>query len=204
MNTVDSPMTAAERSARPPGHRGTGVSTVTAVGAVFAALGSVGYISLNFVDSPREAYAHPMSVVSGALATLGAVLLAFALVRWRTPLPARATTSAAAGLVMVAAHAWFLGTGIVDIADHTDDELFEKTVSVWINLVMAAPKMVLGLVAFLGLAIAGRRQRLLPRSSAVLLGAAGVLSLWPPYPPALLLASLALFLVSRSDMPSRV
>jgi hypothetical protein len=202
MTTVDSPMTAAERSARPTGDRGTGVSTVTAVGAVFAALGSVGYISLNGLE-PREAFLHPISVVAGALATLGAVLLAFALVRWRTPLPAWATTAAAAGLVMVAAHAWFLGTGIVDIADHTNDEMFEKTVSVWIGLVMAAPKMLLGLVSFLGLAIAGRRQKLLPRSSALLLGTAGVLSLWPPYPPALLAASLALFLVSRSVMPSR-
>ncbi len=193
MSTVDRPMATV--------NRGNGIATLTAVGAVFAALGSVGFISLNSAD-PREAFADPVNVVSGALATLGAVLLAFALLRWRTPLPGWMTSLAAAAMVMVAAHAWFLGTGIVDVANHTNDELFEEITfeSTWIAFVMAVPKMVLGLVAFVGLAVAGRRQQFLPRSAALLLGAAGVLSLWPPYPPGLLLASLALFLVSRAEM----
>ena len=63
---------------------------------------------------------------------------------------------------------------------------------------MSVPKMVLGLVGFIALGLAGWRQRSLPRSSSVLLVLAGVASLWPPYPPGLLLASIALFIASRS------
>ncbi|WP_328996071.1 hypothetical protein OG394_15585 [Kribbella sp. NBC_01245] len=174
------------------------VATAFAVGSVLAALGSVGYISLND-DSPREAFSNPVSTAAGVAATVGAVVLALALARWRTTLPVWAQTSAAAGLVMVATNSWFSGTGIRAISDHTDDQLFERLIfeAPWI-MVMSLPKMVLCLVAFIALAVAGWRKRSLPRSSSVLLVLAGVVSVWPPYPPGLLLASAALFIASRS------
>ena len=63
---------------------------------------------------------------------------------------------------------------------------------------MSVPNMVLCLVGFIALAVAGWRQRSLPRSSSVLLVLAGLVSVFPAYPPGLLLASAALFIASRS------
>ena len=79
------------------------------------------------------------------------------------------------------------------------DQEFERLIfeASWI-FVMHVPKTVLSLVGYVAVGVAGWRQRSLPRSSSVLLVQAGVASLWPPYPPGLLLASAALFIASRS------
>lgn len=174
------------------------VSTALAVGSVLAVLGSIVYISLNG-GTPRDTFSSPVSTVGGLTATVGVVILALTLARWRTTLPAWALMVAASGLVIVAANAWFQATGIRAISDHTTDQEFERLIfeAPWI-FVMHGPKMVLGLVGFFALGLAGWRQRSLPRSSSVLLVLAGVVSIWPPYPPALLLASAALFIASRS------
>jgi hypothetical protein len=174
-----------------------GTATALAVGSVLAALGSIGYILLNS-GTPRDSFSNPVSTVANAVATVGVVILALTLARWRTTLPAWALMVAAAGLVMVAANGWFQGTGIRAISDHTTDQEFERLIfeASWI-IVMHVPKMVLGLVGFIALGLAGWRQRSLPRLSSALLVLAGVASLWPPYPPALLLASAALFVASR-------
>jgi hypothetical protein len=175
-----------------------GVATALAIGSVLAALGCVGYISLNG-GTPRESVSNPLSTVAGVIATVGVVVLALTLARWRTTLPAWALTVAAAGLVIVAANAWFQATGVRAVSDHTTDKEFERLLfeAPWI-IAMFVPKMVLGLVGFIALGVAGWRQRSLPRASCVLLVLAGVLSIWPPYPPGLLLASIALFIASRS------
>ena len=177
-------------------------ATALAVGSVLAVLGSVAYISLNG-GTPREAFSNPLGTVGGVIATVGVVVLALTLAKWRTTLPAWALMVAAAGLVIVAANAWFQATGIRAISDHTSDAEFERLIfeASWI-IVMHVPKMVLGLVGFITLGVAGWRQRSLPRASCVLLVLAGVASLWPPYPPGVLLASIALFIASRS-MASR-
>jgi hypothetical protein len=61
----------------------------------------------------------PVNTVAGIAATIGAVVLALTLAKWRTTtLPSWALTVSAAGLVMVAANSWFAGTGIRAIADH--------------------------------------------------------------------------------------
>jgi hypothetical protein len=174
------------------------VSTALAVGSVLAALGSIVYITLNS-GTPRDSFSNPLSTVAGAVATVGAVALALTLARWRTTLPAWGLMVAAAGLVIVAANAWFEATGIRAISDHTTDQEFGRLIfeAPWI-IAMHVPKMVLGLVGFIALGLAGWRQRSLPRVPSVLLVLAGVVSLWPPYPPGLLLASAALFSASRS------
>jgi hypothetical protein len=182
------------------------LSTVTAVGTVFAALGSIGYIAPHLVDDdivPRDAFASPLGIGACLVATVGALLMGLSLVRWRVALPGWAVLGAATGLVFVAANTWFFGTGIVAVADHTDDALFETIgTSGWI-WAMYFPKMLLCLVSFVALGVAGWRRRSIPRPAAAVLALAGVLSLVPPHPPGLVLASLAFFLIARSGMTAR-
>lgn len=183
-----------------------GTATAIAVGCVLSGIGAAAYMGSIAFDpglTPREWSSSIFKTVQGTLTTLGVVILALALARWRTTLPTWAVMSAAAGLVVVAANAWFYAVGIRAISDHTTDQEYERLIfeAPWL-IVMFVPKMVLGLVAFITLAVVGWRQRSLPRSSSVLLVLAGLLSLWPPYPPALLLASIALFIASRAMTPS--
>jgi hypothetical protein len=179
------------------------LSTVTAVGCVLATLGSIVYISLNGLE-PREAYAHPLSIVSGAVTTIGIMLLSLALMRSRTTLPGWAVASSAAGLWVAGATAWSSSTVMVAVAVKTDNGLFEKILfnSPWL-FVQMGPKSLLCLVGFLALAISGWRNQSISRPAAAALGVAGVLSIWPPYPPGLILASLALFLIARAGMAPR-
>ena len=168
------------------------------VGSVLTALGSLGYISLNFVGSAREAYAHPLGVVAGVIATTGVVILAMALMRWRTAIPGWAVIAGAVAMVGAAIGIWFWSVGIFGIANDTDDVLFEELAwSPWIIFGMYAPKIVFGVIGFGGLAIAGWRTRAIPRLACGAFGLAALLSIFPPHPPALLLASLGMFLISR-------
>ncbi|MGH3715101.1 MAG: hypothetical protein ACRDT4_16805 [Micromonosporaceae bacterium] len=176
-----------------------GIATAFAVGSVLASVGCVAYIAMNGMP-PREAYLHPVNSVGAVSATVGVVVLALALARWRTTtLPAWAILCAAAGLVMIAPNAWFDATGVRAVAGQVDNAEFERLFfeEPWI-LAMLVPKAVLGLVGFIALGLAGWRHQSLPRSSGVLLVLAGVASLWPPYAPGLLLASAAFFVASRS------
>ena len=134
--------------------------TTLAVGSVLAGLGSVGYIAMNFHSgTPREVYALPLSAATSAIATLGLVILAIGVTRWRVALPAWARTVTAAGLIMTAATSWFFATGIVAFAEETDDKTFDEVgASTWI-MVMALPKMLLCLVGFATLAVSGWRSR---------------------------------------------
>jgi predicted branched-subunit amino acid permease len=61
-----------------------------------------------------------------------------------------------------------------------------------------APKILLGLVGFLALAIAGWRRRAISRGACVLLVLTAVVSLLPPYPPTGILAGLAIAWAARS------
>lgn len=196
-------MTSTKVESDPTGSTGLGLGNAFGVGSVLATLGSLGYISLNSVDSSREAFAHPLGIVSGIVATIGIVTLALALMRWRTSLPGWAVVTAAAGLVFTAAATWFFSIGIVAVAEHTDDELF-KTIatSTWI-WVLTGPKMVLCLVAFAAMAVSGWRSRAIPRTACVAFGLAAIVSVFPPHPPGLLLACVAFFLISRKTPASR-
>ena len=175
-----------------------GTATALAVGSVLAVIGCIAFMSLN-TGIPRESFSSPVSTVGGVAATAGAVMLALALVRWRTTLPTWALAGASAALVIVAANAWFMAIGIRAISDHTSNQEFDRLTheAPWL-FGMQAPVAVLGLVSYIALAVAGWRQRSLPRASSVLLVLAGLASVWPVYPPGLLLASIALFIASRS------
>lgn len=184
-------------------NRSNALSTALSVGAVFTTLGSLGYISMNGLP-PREAYIHPVNIVSSIVATIGILILSLALMRWRTALPGWAVITSAAGVWFAGATAVGDWTRAVAAATNTDNELYETLFfeSPWI-IAGQVPKSLLCLVGFLGLAISGWRQRSIPRSAAIVLGVAGVISIWPPYPPGLILASLALFIIARAGASSR-
>jgi hypothetical protein len=174
------------------------------VGSVLATIGSLGYIGLNFVGSAREAYAHPLGVVAGVIATTGVAILALALMRWRTELPGWAVVAAAAGMLGAAIGVWFWSVGIVGIASNTDDVRFEELAwSPWLIFGMYAPKIVLGVIGFGALAVTGWRTHAIPRLAAGAFALAALLSLFPPHPPALLLASLGMFIISRRAPANR-
>lgn len=174
------------------------------VGSVLAAVGSLGYIGLNFVGNAREAFAHPPGAVAGVIATTGVAILALALMRWRTELPGWAVVAAAAGMLGAAIGVWFWSVGIVGIASNTDDARFDELAwSPWVNFGMYAPKIVFGLLGFGALAVTGWRTRAIPRLACGAFALAALLSVFPPHPPALLLASLGMFLISLQAPASR-
>lgn len=174
-------------------------SALFSLGAVLAVLGSLGFISMNGLP-PREAFAHPVGVAGSALAAVGCLVLSLALVQWRSPLPRWAVLTSAAGVWVAGATAWAQSTFVVAAATKTDNQLFDTLFfeSPWV-LGGMLPKSLLCLVGFLGIAISGWRRRSIPRSAAGAFALAGLLSLWPPFPPGLIVASVALLVISRTD-----
>lgn len=67
----------------------------------------------------------------------------------------------------------------------------------WVIALLSA-KVPFHLASYLGLGIAELRQHSIPRAAAVLFLLAAILSIWPPVAPAVILASIAFFAVSRS------
>jgi hypothetical protein len=184
------------------------VRTALSVGSVLAALGALSFIAV-IIFSPdltdREAYKSPGSVVAGIAATFGLVIMMFSLLRWRTPLPNWAILTAAAGMFFAAANAWYVGTVAVAVADATTDTPFEDIGDSSWYLAGSAPKMLLCLVGFVALGIIGWRQRSIPRAAAGLLVLAGLASVViPPFPPGVLLASIAFYLIAGSAAPKTV
>ncbi|TDE35704.1 hypothetical protein [Actinomadura sp. 6K520] len=165
-------------------------------GPALIVAGSLGFIALNGLP-PREAYHHPVNVVASALAAVGCLIVSLALARWRTALPQWAVLASAAGVWFAGAVAWGQATIIVAAAVNTDNATFDGLffASPWV-LGGMAPKSILCLVGFLGLAIAGWRRRSVPRSAAVLFALAALLSLGPPFPPGMIVASLAIVITA--------
>ena len=166
-------------------------------GALLATVGSLGYIALNSLP-PREASLHPVGVGSAAVTTIGCLLLGMGLLQWRTPLPRWAVVAAATGVWFAGATAWALSTFVVAAARGTTNAHFDALFfnSPWVLGGMAV-KSLLCFPALLGLAIAGWRQRSIPRVAALALGLAALLSLWPPYPPGLIVTAIACGLIAR-------
>ena len=176
--------------------RETGLLTA---GSVIAALGALMYISVGVLQTgtSREDFASPINIAGSIMVTIGIAFILQALARQRALGPSWAVTTASAGLLFTAAIAWFYGTGIVALANETTDAQFDDIgTSAWI-VIMAAPKMILGLVGFLGLAVTGWRDRSLSRPASILLALGALASLLPPIPPGVLLVSIGLILVAR-------
>lgn len=179
-----------------------GARTVLAVGGVVGALGALAYISAVVLYSdtaPSDAYREPLTIVASVVGTIGALILAYGLVRSTIRAPQWALATAAAGLIFAAINAWTFGTLLPGIADVVSSETFDEIgESGWV-MVSLAPKMVLSLVGFVAIAVSGWRTRSIPRGAAALLVVAGIASLIPPFPPGLVVASLALFWIAQAD-----
>lgn len=190
-------MSVIKNEAVAPAESGT-VFTPFVVGAALCVVGSVGFISMNGLP-PREASVHPVNIGAGIVATVGCLILGFALAMWPISLPRWARLTAAAGVWFAGATAWAMSTTIVAAATKTSNEVFDDLFfgSAWV-LGGMAPKSVLCLVGFLGLAVAGWRQRTIPRAAAVAFGVAAVLSVWPPYPPGLIVFAIGVLIVARA------
>lgn len=180
------------------------VAGPTALGCVLLTVGSLGYMASGVLtggEAGGAGFRHPLNAPASALAALGATILTLTIATWRpTSLPRWATQLAAAGMVFVAAAAWSSATLLVSLARTvTDDETFLAAVASPWGLAFLAPKAVL-LVAFLALAVVGWRSGGIPRGASIVLVLAGLLSLWPPFPPGGILTALAFYLISRRPM----
>ena len=184
------------------------LSSILSVGAVLGILAALSFVAtfpLTEGMSHTEIAGAAFNVPIGAIGTIACLTLAFCLLRWRTPLPTWALVAVAVALVIGGGDAWNMATERIVVARSLDlesyDAAFRETAGMYALL---APKVLLGFIGYLGLAIAGFRQGSIPRSAAALFGFAALLSLWPPYPPALLLGSIGLFIIARRGVPSRV
>ena len=189
--------TTAENKA--PSRRAFEEEGLLTAGSVFAALGALMYISVGVLQTgtSREDFTSPINIAGSIIAAIGIAIILQALARQRAFGPSWALTTASAGLLFTAAIAWFNGTGIVAVANGTTDAQFDDIgTSAWI-VIMAAPKMILGLVGFLALAVTGWRDRSLSRPASILLALGALASLLPPFPPGVLLVSIGLILVAR-------
>lgn len=102
----------------------------------------------------------------------------------------------------MAAIAWHDATTVVATAHVIpDDETFLQVANSAWGLAFYAPKAI-HLIAFWALAVTGWRTGEIPRTACAVLLLAGLLALWPAYPPGGILASLAFFLISRRTMAS--
>lgn len=145
----------------------------------------------------REGYLTAYSLANNALTFIAFSLLALSIpgLGRNVDLPRWALTTSAAACAAVAAMAWVLMTETPHFARLVTDHEFDAF-STYLIL-FPLPKMILGLVGFGALGVAGLRRRSIPRGAAVLFILGAVLSLWWAYPPGGLLAALGFVWVAR-------
>jgi hypothetical protein len=179
---------------------GDGSPMLLASGSVLCVIGALAYASVVVLQpdaSDRDAFASPTSIAGSLAATTGlALVLVWLVTRPGTPVgwPLRVV---AVGVAFTMAAAYFSGTVAVGIGDHTSDAQFEDIgTSGWTMLLML-PKMILCLIGFVSWAVQGRRSGHLSRSSGLVLGAAGLASVLPPFAPGVLLFGIAVGLIAH-------
>jgi hypothetical protein len=171
------------------------------IGSILAALGSLGYISsVIFAGdlSNREAFETPLNAIVGITATAGLVLIALAMGRGGVLGTGWPVLVATAALIFTIANSWFFGVGILAFTDVVSDEQFDTIVNDGRLVLMTAPKMLLALIGFVALGLAGWRSGSMPRAAAVFLVLGGIVSVWPPYPPGIVLFSIGVFIAARA------
>jgi hypothetical protein len=180
-------------------------ATLLTASSVLCIIGSLAYASVVVLEpdaTDRAAFSSPTGIAGCILASVG---LALAIIHLANH-PAspngwshRVTTTA---IAFTLATAWFSGTAIIAIGDHTTDEQFESIGSSGWTMMFLAPKMLLGPIGLIGWAITARRARRLQRSSAIALAIAGIAALLPPFAPGVLVLGIALGLIARQTSPS--
>ncbi len=174
-----------------------GVATAALVGVLASAAFIAGFALLSDL-SFREAARSPYSVAVNVLAALafGGLAAAIPSLARVVDVPRWTVHVSAAACAGISAMAWSLATVAPHFTSYVSDEEYLEF-SPWL-LLLPAPKMILGLVGFVALAVIGWRRRAIPRGAAVLLVLAGVASLWWAYPPGALLAALAFAWIART------
>lgn len=182
----------------------TGPRTAVTAAGLVGALASAAYISgVIFMTglTDQEAQRAPITVVECLLTGLAYIALAVSLPSLApvTRLPRWALTAAAVACAFVALQAWTLGTAVADAGWKLPAEEFAKlNESSLLFGLMLHPMGVAAVVGFGALAVTGWRRRAMSRGACVLLAVAALAALMGPFPPAGLLAGLALAWTARS------
>jgi hypothetical protein len=184
----------------PGGDRGSSSTVAVQIGAAASLLGSLAFISTVLGKeglTPRESFLLPLGVAGCVIASVGLALLVGVVPALLSAFPGWVRAVVSATLAFTLASAWFNATAVIGIATHTSDPVFDEIGASAALVAFMAPKALLGLVAFGALAMLGLRRRLLRRHVAAVFALAAVASLLPPFPPALVLASVGLLLMGR-------
>ncbi|GAA1389472.1 hypothetical protein GCM10009613_28440 [Pseudonocardia kongjuensis] len=180
----------------PSGRRPSWPDTAVAAGGLVTAVGAAAYVSAHVLlagMSGREAVGSPLCVTANLVMTAGLVTLVLGLPSFgaRSGLPRVAVAVAVAACVFAAANAWSMGTELAGLTGLVTDAQWEAMDNPMV-LLSRVPKMVLGLVGFGALAVAGWRRRAFSRGACVLLALGAVVGLLPPHQPGALVAGVAL------------
>lgn len=176
----------------------TRTRTGAATFAAFAAFASLLYIlAFRFLlndETDRELTATGLATAFNVVIALSLVGLVVTVPSALSSWPRFPVLVSAAALALTAAAMLAFGTiGAIFASSVSDDTWNDApTTNALPFLLLFLPKMVTGLVGFVGLAVVGRRHRLASVGQTALLVVAGLAFLVPPPPPAALLASLAL------------
>jgi hypothetical protein len=152
-----------------------------------------------------DATLEPLSVVGGLIAGAAFAVLAATLPSLSATgrLPRTPLVLAALACAFLAIPAWTSGTVLPHLAAHTTAAQYEQLGHADFRLLLLdLPMIVLGIVGFISLAVAGWRRRAIPRGASVLLILAGLATLMGDFPPAGVLAGLALAWTARSLPPT--
>ncbi|MEV1295638.1 hypothetical protein [Pseudonocardia sp. NPDC049635] len=178
-----------------PQHR-SWPGTAVVAGGLTTAVGAAAYISSHVLLSGlsgREAVGSPLCVTANLVMTAGLVTLVLALPSFgvRAGLPRAVVAVVVAACVFLAANAWSMGTELAGLTGLVTDAQWDALDNP-MALLSRAPKMVLGLVGFGALAVAGWRRRAFSRGASVLLALGAVVCLLPPHQPGALVVGVAL------------
>jgi hypothetical protein len=182
----------------------TNVRTVVTAAGIAGALASaasiVGWFALSNLSKAELAHA-PVTIVESLIAGLAFVVLAVNL-RGLAPairLPRWALSFAGVACAFIAISAWAFGSVVAYLADKVSAAQFDDLGKAdFLLLLLNLPMALCSVLAFPTLAVIGWRRQAMPRGASVLLVIAGAASLIVDFPPAGLLAGIALAWTARS------
>jgi hypothetical protein len=181
-----------------PGTR-TAVAAAGVAGAVASAGALAGWFLLSD-QSQAQIARSPLTIVEYLIT--GAAYVALAICLPSLPagrLPRWTLYAGALACASIAIQAWAFGTIIAHLAGQVPSQQFDDLgKATFLLLLVRLPLQISGLLAFVALAVAGWRRGAMARGACVLLAVAGLAALIGDFPPAGLLAGLALAWTART------
>jgi hypothetical protein len=180
-----------------------GTRTAVAAAGVAGAVASAGVLAGWFLlsdQSQAQVARSPLTVVEYLIAAAAYVALAICLPSLPAcRLPRWMLYAGALACASIAIQAWAFGTIIAHLADQVPSQQFDDLGRpAFLLLLVRLPLQISGLVAFVALAVVGWRRRAMARGACVLFAVAGLAALIGDFPPAGLLAGLALAWTART------